>query len=134
MICALAFVTPNNIINAFDTLCQEIRNNLNTDADDFLECFEDTYIGRFRQNEPRRIPLFPIDVWNMFNRTDQELPRTNNSIEGWHRSFQGHLSACHPNFWKFINIFKKEQAYVHTSITTPTWSSGSSSKKTLHRL
>ena len=60
--------------------------------------------------------LLFINLWNTFNRTDQELPRTNNSIEGWHQNFQGHLSACHPNFWKFINVLKKEEAYVRVSI------------------
>lgn len=52
----------------------------------------------------------------MYIQTDQELQRTNNSVEGWHRSFQGHLSSCHPNFWKFINVLKKEESYVRASI------------------
>ena len=116
MLCALAFLPPNDVINGFVALCQQIRNTFNADADDLLEYFEDTYIGRFRQNAPRRNPLFAIDLWNMYHRTDQELPRTNNSIEGWHRSFQAHLSACHPNVWKFISILKKEEALVRTSI------------------
>ena len=42
MIFALAFVPPNDAINAFDTLCQQIRNSCNADADDLLEYFEDT--------------------------------------------------------------------------------------------
>ena len=47
----------------------------------------DTHIGRFRRNAPRRALLFPIELWNMYHRTDAELPRSNNSVEGWHRSF-----------------------------------------------
>ena len=35
--------------------------------------------------------LFPIDLWNMFNRTDEKLPGTNNSIEGWHRGFKSNF-------------------------------------------
>lgn len=116
MICALAFLPPNDVINGFDDLSNEIRNTFNGDADDLLEYFEDTYIGRFRRNAPRRAPLFAIELWNMFHRTDDELPRTNNSVEGWHRSFQGHLSACHPNFWKFVSVIKKEEAIVRVSI------------------
>ena len=98
MLCALAFIPPPEITNGFDTVCGLIRNNFRDEADDVLDYFEDTYVGRFRHNAPRRNPYFSIEFWNMFNRTDQELPRTNNSVEGWHRSFQGHLSSCHPNF------------------------------------
>ena len=52
----------------------------------------------------------------MFNRTDNELPRTNNSVEGWHRSFQCNLSACHPTFWKFVELLKKEEAVVRVKM------------------
>ena len=68
------------------------------------------------ENAPRSDPLLFINLWNMFNRTDQELSWTNNRIEGWHQNLQGHLSACRPNFWKFINVLKKEKAYVRVSI------------------
>ena len=52
----------------------------------------------------------------MFNRTDHELPRTNNSVEGCHRSFQGQLSACRPVFWKFLSVLQKEENMIHISI------------------
>ena len=47
--------------------------------------------------------------------TLQGLPRTNNAVEGWHRSFQANVGGCHPNFWKFTDILKREQnlAQVH---------------------
>ena len=112
MISAVAFLPPNDVINGFDDLCVEIRNLYNGDVDDLLEYFEDTYIGRFRRNAPRRPPMFSIDLWNMFHRSDDELPRTNNSVEGWHRAFQGHLSSCHPNFWKFLGILQKEESII----------------------
>ena len=47
----------------------------------------------------------------MFNRTDDELPRTNNSVEGWHRGFQGHISACHP-----LLVLQKEENMIRISI------------------
>ena len=116
MISAVAFLPPNDVINGFDDLCVEIRNLYNGDVDDLLEYFEDTYIGRFRRNAPRRPPMFSIDLWNMFHRSDDEFPRTNNSVEGWHRVFQGHLSSCHPNFWKFLGILQKEESIIRVSI------------------
>ena len=81
-----------------------IRNNFKDEADNLFEYFVDNYIGRFRRNASRRPPLFGIDLWNMYHRSDVELPRTNNSVEWWYRSFQGYLSSCHPIFWKFLSI------------------------------
>ena len=85
-------------------------------ADDFLQYFEDTYIGRYRRNVPRHPPLFTINLWNMFNRTDDELPRTNNSVEGWHRSFQDHIYACHPVLWKSLSVLQREENMIRISI------------------
>ena len=52
----------------------------------------------------------------MFNITDDELPRTTNSVEGWHRSFQGHVSAYHPVFWKFLSVLQKKESMIRISI------------------
>ena len=94
----LAFLPLNDVTNGFAISCQEIRNNFNADADDLPEYFEDTDISGFRQNALRHDSLYSINLWDMFSRTDQELSGTIDSIEGWHQSFQRHLSVCHPNF------------------------------------
>ena len=52
MIAALAFVPPFDVEDAFEELALEIRNRFNIEADDVLDYFEDTYIGRFRRNAP----------------------------------------------------------------------------------
>ena len=52
----------------------------------------------------------------MFNRTDVELPRTNNSIEGWHRSFNVQVSSYHPTFWKFVDNLKREELLTRVQI------------------
>ena len=117
MLCALAFLPPAHVIQGFDDLADHIRQNYNQDVDELLDYFEDTYIGRYRRNAPRRQPMFAIQIWNMFHRTDNELPRTNNSVEGWHRSFQAHVSSCHPVFWKFLSVLKNEENLMRVSIT-----------------
>ena len=61
-----------------------------------------------RRNAPRPPPPFALDLWNMFNRTDDEFPRTNNSVEVWHRSFHSHVSSCQPVFWNFLNILRND--------------------------
>ena len=52
----------------------------------------------------------------MYNQTLDDLPRTNNAVEGWHRSFQANVGAYHPNFWKFIDILKGEQNLTQVNI------------------
>ena len=72
--------------------------------------------------------MFAIGVWNMFRRTDDELPRTNNSVEGWHRSFQCSLSACHPTFWKFLDLLKKEEGLIRVKKPWGTYSTTTAPK------
>ena len=81
-----------------------------------IDYFEYTYnIGRFRPGG-HRVPLFNIGLWNMYNQTLDDLPRTNNAVEGWFRNFQASVGAYHPNFWKFIDISKREQNLTQVSI------------------
>ena len=56
MLAALAFVPPNDVIDSFDTLADYSRNRYGQELDDILDYFEDSYIGRFRHNAPRRRP------------------------------------------------------------------------------
>ena len=98
MIPALTFVLPQDVIAAFE------------------EYFEDTYAGR-SQHQRRRPPIFGNDLWNMFDRAQDELPRTNNSVEGWHRSFQSNVGSNHPNFWNFVDFIKREQALQQVHLT-----------------
>ena len=112
MITAPAFVPADNVIQAFENLSDHLRYTYPDieGTDQLLEYFEDTYIGRYRRNAPRRPPHFSIELWNMYHRTKDELPRTNNSIEGWHSGFQANISCLHTTIWKFIDLLKKSQS------------------------
>ena len=116
MIAALSFVPVGFVVNAFEDLATEIRRLFNNDADDILDYFEDTYIGRPRRQGGRRNPTFHHDVWNMFQRSLAELPRTNNHVEGWHRRLQANLNVYHPTLWKLIEVLKREESLVRTEI------------------
>ena len=37
------------------------------------------------------------------------LPRTNDAVEGWHKSFNTNIGGHHVNFWKFLAVIKKEE-------------------------
>ena len=62
-------------------------------------------------------PLFDLALWNMYDQTIGDLLRTNNAVEGWHRRFQANVGAYHTNFWKFIDILKREQSLNHVNIS-----------------
>ena len=96
MLAVLTFVPPNDVIDSLDTLEDYSRNGYGQNLDDILDYFEDNYIGRFRHNTPRRRPTFNVWTWNMFHLIDNELQRTNNAIEGWHRGFQLHVRTYLP--------------------------------------
>lgn len=116
MICALAFLPPDDVINVFERLTDLIQDQYGEEANLLIDYFESTYIGRFRRNAPRAAPMFQLRMWNMFHRTHQEMPRTNNHVEGWHRRFQGLCMCHHPSLWKFLEVLKKEESLGRAEI------------------
>ena len=46
----------------------------------------------------------------MFDRTQEELPRTNNHIEGWHRRFSGNCDG------KLLRSFQREENLVRAEV------------------
>jgi len=104
----LAYIPENDVVSAFETLLesqfyqQEMLSNL-------IDYFEDTRIGR-PDHRTRRAALFSIETWNCYSMLENDIPRTNNSVEGSHNSFNSMLSAHHPSIWTFITALKKEES------------------------
>ena len=40
---------------------------------------------------------------------DEDLPRTNNAVEGFHSALRSSITSKHPNVWKLIAALKKEE-------------------------
>ena len=78
MISALSFVPIADTIQAFDALSNHAGNQEQV----ILDYFESN-IGELRRGR-RLVPRFPHTMWNMSLRVQNELPRTNNDLEGWH--------------------------------------------------
>ena len=109
MLPALAFVPPQDVVVAFEEVTDTIRQIFGEQVDEVIDYLEDNYIGRYRRNAPRAAPTFAINLWNMFHRTHEEMPRTNNNVEGWHQRFQSLCMGHNLNFWKFLSVLKKEE-------------------------
>ncbi|CAF5025300.1 unnamed protein product, partial [Rotaria magnacalcarata] len=102
-----------NVIKAFDL----IADDFDDDADDFLGYFEKTWIGESKKRGiGRKKPLFTIELWNVYDRTVANLPRSNNSIEGWHNAFTKCVAIVHPSVSKLTEKISREQSKFELDI------------------
>ena len=53
--------------------------------------------------------MFPIELWNAYDRTIMNLPRSNNSIEGWHNAFAKRVAIVHPSVTKLAEKIRRER-------------------------
>ncbi|XP_076061274.1 uncharacterized protein LOC143037049 [Oratosquilla oratoria] len=106
MLPALAFVPTDSVICVFE----EPSKAMPADSQPVMDYFEDIYIGRPQLRRRRRPATSPIPLWNKYTRAEEELPRTNNSVEGCHRRIQSSIGCYNPNFWKFLKVLQGEQA------------------------
>ena len=112
MIASLAFYPQDKVEEAFDTLAEFLPE----EANDIIDYFEDNYIGRITRRF-RRTPRFDVNIWNMHSRVQDDLPKTNNAVEGWHRSFASLVGCSHPSIWTFIRCIRKEHALQEVYVT-----------------
>jgi len=111
MLLALSFVPPEDVPDSFDVL----NDNRPDELAPIYDYWKDNYIGRLRRN-CRAAPTFPVALWNMRSRVADGLPRTNNSVEGWHHAFQASVSCHHPNTYKLVEHIKAEQDHTEQLI------------------
>ena len=60
--------------------------------------------------------MFPIELWNAHDRTIMNLPRSNNSIEGWHNAFAKRVPIVHPSVKKLAEKIRREQSKFEMDI------------------
>ncbi|CAF4258632.1 unnamed protein product [Rotaria sp. Silwood2] len=96
-IAALAFLKPTDVHQGFN----ELYLSLPPMFQPLMDYFEDTYLGR-RCPNGRATPRYPIELWNMYQRTIDDSMRTNNLAEVWHRRFNSVDQFQHPSLWIFI--------------------------------
>ncbi len=115
---ALAFLPSDEIPTAFDNLKTEIPPI----ANNVIQWFEDNYIyGRIRRrlrtgNVIRTSPLFPPQLWSVYDSIELGIPRTQNHIEAWHRRWGTLVGQAHVGVYTIIKEFQKEQQQVEVQI------------------
>lgn len=114
---ALAFILVPDVVYTFDELMSQ---SFLVEHEELLrsltDYFEDTWIGRPTRRKIRRPSTFSLDLWNQYDATLEGLPKTNNSVEDWHKAFLSLLAATHSNIWRLIDILKKEQGLTEIKI------------------
>lgn len=110
MFSALAFVPPPDVQDTFDIIVNDPFYSSSQSIEEFVDYFEDTWIGRRRRGGRRRVPMFETNEWNCYQRVLEDVSKTNNSVEGWHRAFSVMLGADHPTIWRLIEALQKEQS------------------------
>ena len=117
-ISALAFLPPDEIPAAFD----ELRGHIPLEANEIIQWFEDNYVyGRIRRqlrngNIVRSPPLFVPDFWSVADNINNAFPRTQNSVEAWHRRWETLIGCAHVGVFKIIQEIRKEQNRVERDI------------------
>jgi len=109
---ALAFVPPEDVAATFEHL---MRIPFFTDNEELLQefttYFESTWIGKMNRAGTQRLsPKFAIELWNCFHSVLEDLPKTNNTCEGYHNGLAACLGAAHPTIYKLI----KELQHQHS--------------------
>ncbi|XP_014777721.1 uncharacterized protein LOC106874491 [Octopus bimaculoides] len=107
---ALAFVPPNDVTTLFEQLLHSLSAQTDEILEEFLTYFECTWVGIMQRGRPRR-PLYDISLQSCYNRVLNDLPKTNNTLEEWHRAFSRRVNFHHPNLSKLIEKLGVEQSH-----------------------
>ena len=57
-----------------------------------------------------------MELWNVSEKILNNLPQTNNALEGYHSSLRFSIGAAHP-IWRVIKTLEKETCLIQTKIT-----------------
>ncbi|CAF3260105.1 unnamed protein product [Rotaria socialis] len=110
---SLPFVPTDNVAEAFDIVADDFED----DADNIVEYFEKTWIGqRKKRGTGRKKPIFNYELWNVYERVINNLPRSNNSVEAWHCPFANRVSMAHPSTAKLADKIRREQSKFEIDI------------------
>jgi len=108
----LAFIPTSSVINGFKLIRDTASSYFHSFLDDY---FEKYYIGsevdvdvNGKNIKKRKVPSFPISLWSVYDRLIKNLPKTNNSIESWHKQFASSFKN-HPLVDSLIMKFRTEQ-------------------------
>lgn len=110
---ALAFMPYDIIPEAFE----EIKENIGHNGQTIMEWFSKFYVNGFKRNDGIQVPpRYPPKMWSISDLIDANHPRTQNSLEAWHRRIGSLAGECHLGLYKCIELLNKEHYSVAIEI------------------
>ena len=108
----MAYLPEENVIEGFEFL-KSSRSQFET----MFAYIEKIYIGLLKENSKttRKVPLYPINTWNLYTRVLKKLPKTNNSVEAWHGQL-GANNKKHLTINNLTEILRKEQTNTENNL------------------
>ena len=102
MIPAMAFIPLDEVEPVFE----ELKSHLSDDGfKELLSYFEINYVG---VSSPKQNPKYKTKFWNVTAQVANEVPKTNNYVEGCHNRMKHATSCTHPTLGALIHVLKKE--------------------------
>ena len=80
---------------------------------DIVKYFVKTYVGvqgSGRNGRGRVDPMYPHELWNVYDRTLNGIPRTTNSVEAFHSAFNNSVTNANPTIWKLLDGLHQEDS------------------------
>ncbi len=101
----MPFVPKKIVCKCFEKLKEECEASFHP----ILHYFDKNYLGlkKAPKSKFRINPLFPVAVWNLYDRVLCHAARSNNQIEAWHKHFDRSINS-HPTISKFLANLRKE--------------------------
>ena len=100
----LALIPPSLVGNTWITAMDENTPNHGAGVK-----FNDYIVSTYVDNSSSR---YPIDLWNVNDALMNNMPRTNNHVEGYN-SRLGSLFPIHPHIFRFIELLRDENLFQH---------------------
>lgn len=107
----LVFVPEVAIKKEFEKLVEITKEKKNEKIYSFIEYFKKNYIG-----EKGKKPLFSEKFWSCNYRVLNNIPRSINCLEAWHRELNFKCKISHLNLGKFLNILITECERIRVCI------------------
>lgn len=109
MILALAFVPACDVVAQARNLMHYLLEKNHKLVIALYEWFESEYISGTIQNKS-------INFWNLHERTLKNIPRTTNSLEGFHRHLNTLITSKQTSFHTILIELKNEQTVTNNKI------------------